>query len=303
MEIFPTLKSLICIRIIFVAWLVFFGIARAQPPSFVDNGQVLMFPSAVGDNESIPFNLYREYPATINWYMPSDSRQMILRRGENTQVAINLHQHILNGFRAWSEASGVTFNEVENYGSANIRIYVLADDPLSSYSRSLARTTRPANQLSTITFFHSGWSAIYPDGDAILELEERMPAGSMAADAINFMAARTSMHEIGHALGFLHPGQFIARGTPTAVEMLPNYPNPTPAIMDPSEAGFDELYLANNERPISIANLGISVQERAVLNTLRSNHQARGRERLALPALLFRGGGARGSANPAHSEL
>lgn len=90
------------------------------------------------------------------------------------------------------------------------------------------------------------------------------------------------MHEIGHALGFMHPGTH-ARQDPTGnfntIVMLENYENATPAIMEPSQYGFEELYIANERRPIDIANLGISTQERAVLGMLNANREARGRLR------------------------
>ncbi|WP_175804670.1 matrixin family metalloprotease [Burkholderia ambifaria] len=266
-----------------------FGIVLAQP--FVDDGQVNLFPGGSGQNRSTAFNLYNNYPPTINWYMPAGNRRMVLIGINDTSMTIDLRTHVVNGIHAWAMASGVAFNEVANQSEANIIFNVQDEDDIYSVNgETLARTTPPVNRSSVITFYRRNWQNLYPHGDFVREVQGYMVRGSNEEDAMNFIAARTAMHEIGHALGFMHPGTHERRdpeGSLNTIVMLESYPTPSPAIMEPSQYGFEELYTANENRPIGISNLGISRQERSVLDTLRADRQATGHIRNLVASLAI----------------
>lgn len=263
--------SMLVIRY-FLIFITQVNIAQAQP-----NGRVNFFRDFSNTNKAM--NPYKRFPNGIRYWIPAESRNLLIDMGTGSQnrpniLTVDLQLIIAGAAVEWERGTELAIEPATTLENANLIFnatsfndgenpFGLAESVVRRSGPQIIYLWRPAIQED-----------LRSESSAIQRL---MGNSSSQQDAANILLRTVIIHEIGHILGFEHPELFRANDVAnaqsmTGITIFQSLSNPGVPIMSQDAGSYlRQLHEHNGGTSINFDNVRISTQELAALNVLRTN--------------------------------
>lgn len=201
------------------------------------------------------FDVGRYYGDRINYYINwIGNHDITVNTGGGTSVVSISSNEVINGFDVWNSRLRNNFHRESNDSQNHnilVRIVSTPSSPSSAGYTSFNSTTTTRNgqtiiNINSYFFANSAWASFqnsirrgFIDNDTTFD------------DYVRIMVRLTIVHEIGHALGLMHPGE-----TRLASQIVPrSYLRQLPSIMYPDVTGYFNSLHEHIGRAITLGDI------------------------------------------------
>lgn len=225
------------------------------------------------------FNPYAIYGKTVKYYIAPGTRNVTFTVDDNQSYRVDIGAAFEEAMVEWRRAMGINF-EPTSQADAQLLVYVRAGavgpvDNNCGQVDTLGLTTYSSpvpsdSDVITISYFTSVIQNMLSDKSLRSKLKDPSDV-----NYVDMMIKYVSKHELGHALGFMHPRTVYTQMVPNCGRVFQSAnttsPYSTASIMTPSFRTYLNYLQASLYRPITIGDIDISTQERRAANRMRAD--------------------------------
>jgi len=224
------------------------------------------------------FNPFVAYGNTVKYYLSPNTRAVTFTVNGDQSYQIDIGAAAEEAMGEWERAMGIKFEQTLQQNEAQLRISILNGSMNNDHcgqSDTLAATFYPngpkpsGSDPTVISYFKPIIQKMTSDGTHRTKLKNKSDE-----DFLDLLIKQISKHEIGHALGFMHPRTAMTQPIPTCGRLFQSanrYVNSSAAIMTPDFESYSNYLYTSLGRLITINDIGISPQEIAASGHLEND--------------------------------